>query len=220
MVDELEMLIKEYQVENVVFCDGNFTISRERAARIAEEIIRRKLKIRYAIESRVTEVEEDLFKLLKESGLKRVLLGIESGSQTMLDRFNKGTTVEENIKALEILSKLDIYVSPGFIMLDDRTTLEELQENISFVRLAREIMGNKIRPFDITTKMYPLAGTEFESYLRENGKYRGDIFRPSYKIDNLSVRFIHHLLNLSSRVLFPLRGLLTKEDWDSQWMRE
>jgi len=220
VVDELEILVKEYNVENVVFCDGNFTVSKERAAKIAEEIIRRKLKLRYAIESRVTEVEEELFKLLKESGLRRVLLGIESGSQTMLDRFKKGTTVEQNVKALEILSRLDLYVSPGFIMFDDQTTVEELQENIRFLKVARQIMGKKIRPFDITNRMYPLAGTEFERYLKEGGKYQGDIFTPDYKIDDFSVRFLYHFLNIFSKVIFPIKGLISQEDWDSQWLKD
>lgn len=220
VLDELEILVREYNVKNIVFCDGNFTVSKERASRIAEEIIKRKLKINYAIESRATEVEEDFFKLLKESGLKRIFLGIESGSQTMLERFKKGITVEQNIKALEVLSKLDLYVSPGFIMFDDRTTLEEIQENIRFLKLARRIMGEKIRPFDITTRMYPLAGTEFETYLKENGKYKGDVFNPSYEIEDFSVRFVYHFLNFSNRIISFLKNFVPQEDWDSRWIKD
>lgn len=218
VVDELEVLVKEYKIENVIFCDANFTISKERAAKIATEIIRRKLKLRYAIESRVTEVDERLFRLLKESGLRRVFLGLESGSQSMLDRFRKGVTVEQNLKVLEILSKLDLYVSPGFIMFDDRTSLEELQENAKFLKIVRRIMRDKIRPIDITTKLLPLSGTEFERYLKERGKYRGDVFRFNYKIEDPSVRFIYYFLKVSGTIVSSLKKLFPRKDWDRKWL--
>ncbi|MCD6551737.1 radical SAM protein [Thermotoga sp.] len=219
VVDELEMLVKEYKVENVIFCDANFTVSKERAAKIATEIIRRKLKLRYAIESRVTEVDEKLFKLLKESGLRRVFLGLESGSQSMLNRFRKDVTVEQNLRALEILSKLDLYVSPGFIMFDDRTSLEELQENVRFLRTIRQITGKKIRPVDITTKLLPLSGTEFERYLKEKGKYRGDVFSFNYKIEDPSVRFIYYFLKFFGTIISYLKKLFPGEDWDKKWLK-
>lgn len=222
VVDELEELVKGYKVENVVFCDANFTISKERAARIAEEILRRKIKVRYAIESRVTEVDEELFKLLKESGLRRVFLGLESGSQTMLDRFRKGVTVQQNLKALETMAKLDLYVSPGFIMFDDETTLDEVIENLRFVRLAKRIMGAKIRPIDITNKMLPLAGTEYEKKLKEKGKYEGDVFDFRYKMNDPVVAFLYHFSVTFSKFLYAAKKLFpgSRLNWDELWMRD
>ena len=45
---------------------------------------------------------------------------------------SKDATVEENLKALKILADLDIFVAMGFIMFDDRTSFNELAENMQF----------------------------------------------------------------------------------------
>ncbi len=140
VVDELEYLHKVYGVSCVDFQDATFIgpglAGQRRAFKIADEIIQRGLSLKFRISCTAETVHLPLFRRLSEAGLDGVNIGIESGVQTALDFFNKGTTVQQNIHALEILHKLELmhHSTIGFIMFHQNSSLEELQENIDFLK--------------------------------------------------------------------------------------
>jgi len=138
VIAEIEEIINNYNVNIFYFVDDNFFVDGEkgksRAIDFAEKIIKKNLKISYFIESRVNDVEIELFTLLKKSGLRKVFLGIESGSQTFLDRYHKETTISKNEVAINILRKLSINFEPGFIMFEPYSTIEDLKQNINFIK--------------------------------------------------------------------------------------
>jgi radical SAM superfamily enzyme YgiQ (UPF0313 family) len=138
------MLINTYGVHNIIFNDAEFAggiaINRAQTIEIAQEIIRRNLNIHFSIQCRVNDIDLETFTILKDAGLRRVFLGVESGSQTILDRFKKGVSVQDNINAIETLAKLDMYVSMGFIMFDEETTFDEVSENMDFIKKVKSLM--------------------------------------------------------------------------------
>lgn len=79
----------------------------------------------------------DLLGLLKQAGIQGIFFGIESGSPKQLRRYNKGVTVHENKQALEILRKMGFSIEVGFIFFDHNATLQDLSENLKFIREAR-----------------------------------------------------------------------------------
>ncbi len=60
-------------------------------------------------------------------------LGVESFSDSQLLRFNKNISKEQNLKAIHILSELNIPYNLYFMFLDGKTTIEELKENIKTI---------------------------------------------------------------------------------------
>lgn len=74
-----------------------------------------------------------VYALLKAAGLRRVYLGVESGSPIQLKRFCKGVSVDENKRAIKILRELGLEIEVGFIFFDYLSTLEELRQNIAFI---------------------------------------------------------------------------------------
>ncbi len=136
--DEMKMINEKYGVKTFCFVDNNFFVDgergKDRAVEIAEQLLKRNVNVRFHIESRVNDVEIELFSLLKRSGLRKVFLGIESGCQNVLDRYQKETTVAMNKKAIEILKRLKINWEPGFIMFDPLTTMSELKDNYHFIK--------------------------------------------------------------------------------------
>ena len=76
---------------------------------------------------------KNIYALLKSAGLRRVYLGIESGSRSQLRRYCKGVTVKENSFAIKILRELGLDIEVGFIFFDYLANLDELQENIEFI---------------------------------------------------------------------------------------
>lgn len=109
--------------------------SKKRAQQIAKEIVQHKLSIDYRAEIRPDSVEEgdqDFLKQLKDSGLTRLFVGIESASNPFLKWLNKKTTRERNKKAIEILKKSGIRTTVGKILFGPDTTWEELAESVDF----------------------------------------------------------------------------------------
>jgi hypothetical protein len=80
-------------------------------------------------------IAEDVLSRLMEAGLFSIFLGAESGSQTRLTAYRKGT-VEQNIRALEALDRVGLLPACeiGFIMFDPDGSLKEIEENLDFLR--------------------------------------------------------------------------------------
>jgi len=222
---EMEYLQKEYGVKNFAFNDAEFIGSkgrgRARAKEIAEGILARGWQIQFSIQCRVNDVEEELFTLLKKAGLRKVFLGVESGSQAVLDRFQKDATVEENLKALKILADLDIFVAMGFIMFDDRTSFNELAENMQFLQQVRAVTGKAyLAKVDPVSKVLPFAGTSVEARLKEEKRYRGNSLAFDYAIKDPLVEVLYRLLclftNISRRVkVWRGQSVYREYDWET-----
>lgn len=71
---------------------------------------------------------------LKNIGLRKVFLGLESGSISQLIRYNKGHSPDEALKAIQILKDIGVSIELGFIMFDPLCNLKEVEENINFLK--------------------------------------------------------------------------------------
>jgi radical SAM superfamily enzyme YgiQ (UPF0313 family) len=95
VLEELERLVSEYGVNYVRFCDDVFGIRRPWLERLLEGMRSRRLALRFECLARVDLLKTDLLERMKRAGLARVYLGVESGSQKMLDRMNRGTRLTQ-----------------------------------------------------------------------------------------------------------------------------
>lgn len=138
IVDEIEIVLnsgpfEEHKADYIWFCVDEFVgpkvNGKAHAERIAEVILKRGLRPRLEADCRADQVSFPLFSLLKQAGLRRVYLGVESFVQSVLDGFRKGSTVESNVSALRVLGQLGIDYSIGIIMFGPETTFEEFQKN-------------------------------------------------------------------------------------------
>ncbi len=170
VVAELEELVRRYGVHTIIFVDDNFMGAgpkgRQRATRIAQLIIEKGLELSLILSCRANDVDWDTFAKLKKAGLTRVFVGMESGVQSALDRLRKHVSVEQNLRAVQILSDLDIRWDLGFMIYDPDTTFEELQENVRFLR------KNRLYEFKAATLLLNglvvFPGTPVETQLRRD----------------------------------------------------
>lgn len=164
VVAEMVELAEKWGVRAFRFSDDNFFGScrkgKVRAQELAQLLIQRDTGLRFMIECRVSDVEPRLFSLLKQAGLSRANVGVESGVSRALQSFNKKISVEQNKRALSILKELGIGYHPNFILIDAETKLEELRENWAFFKETRiyriaeafhVIFGNRLGLFAGTT---------------------------------------------------------------------
>ncbi|HUW14401.1 MAG TPA: radical SAM protein [Anaerolineae bacterium] len=71
--------------------------------------------------------------LCQEAGLHRLLLGVESGSSTVLGRFRKGISVDEAVFAMRLLTALGIGLRTTFITFDPLMNFAELKDDLAFL---------------------------------------------------------------------------------------
>lgn len=133
VVDYIENAQRSYNVFSFCFIDNNFIGTIKHASNIANEIIKRGLKLRYSIETRVDNLNDEILKLLKKSGVRKISLGLESGSDAFLLRYNKGTTVDQNVHALNLLQRYRINVEPQIIMFYPDASYAEIGETLDFI---------------------------------------------------------------------------------------
>ena len=137
--EELSQLISGFpHVDLISFTDDNFlgfnSRFHSRALEIARHIHSLKPDLAFEIVCRVDAVEREPFRELASLGMAGVYLGIESGVQRVLDSFRKETTVEQNSRAIEILSDIGVGCDVGFITFSPGMTLPEVRQNLLFLK--------------------------------------------------------------------------------------
>jgi anaerobic magnesium-protoporphyrin IX monomethyl ester cyclase len=144
VIDEIQYLLELYKEKPIYeifyFNDENFIgpgkKGVQRAVEIAQEILQRNLNISFEIFCRADSFNghEEAVKTLSQAGLISALVGLESGYQKGLSNFGKGTTVNQNVKTIELFKKYNIITSSsGFLMFNPYSTFKELEENAKFL---------------------------------------------------------------------------------------
>lgn len=205
VVDEIEMLIKRYGARKFTYVDENFIglgkTGQERAKQICTEILKRNLDIEFYMECRPNDITEEVASLLSQAGCKLVFLGCESGSTAVLKQLGRGgLTREINIQALSILKKYGIKFTVGFIMFTPYANMEDIKQNLSFLRFAHnQYVENYVRiptysvnPFTI---LLPYKHTKFYEEILQSKNYTTNNDRDyTYICQNAHVELLKRLL--------------------------
>jgi anaerobic magnesium-protoporphyrin IX monomethyl ester cyclase len=134
VVDELEFLVKNFHAQQFSFLDDAFSVNQERVKEICLEIQRRNLKITWDCETRVDMVTRELLQLMKDSGCIAVWLGIEAGSQMVLDAMGKGYTLETIKKTFKMVEEVGLMTVASVVLGFPEETPETLRETTKFVQ--------------------------------------------------------------------------------------
>jgi len=106
--------IQRLGYDSLWIADDNFTLNlaflKEFCQRMAGK------KIGWSCLSRVTGINEEISRLMKEAGCRRVYLGLETGSQDTLQLMNKRATLDEGINAVQQFRKAGIETAAFFIV--------------------------------------------------------------------------------------------------------
>jgi hypothetical protein len=137
IIEWIDYAIKTYNIQRIDFMDDSFLNNRLFIEHFFD-LLNQKLtdsskypRIKINFQARANEILRFQDTLLKNKRfINCIEIGTESYSQTQLDRWNKNTTVLDNIKANEFLSKSNIPYINFYLWFDAKTTLEELDENI------------------------------------------------------------------------------------------
>jgi radical SAM superfamily enzyme YgiQ (UPF0313 family) len=161
-------LIKEqYHPDQVRIVDDVLGIDRRWVRAWHDAVLARDAVIPFECLSRADLMDEEMARLLKEVGCRRIHFGAESGSQKVLDAMKKGTTVAQIRRVAEVCRSLDIetyfYMMVGYLG-------EQWDDLKLSVKLLRETRPDVFS----TTIAYPLPGTEFHEQVRDRMMLEGE----------------------------------------------
>ena len=182
VVREMELLHEEGGTKIFLFQDDDFPLFgqvwRRWANEFVDELHRTGLsrKVIWKMNCRADAVDRDLFIRMRDAGLYLVYMGLESGSEQGLETLHKQITVEQNLKAVEILKSIGLMFEYGFMLLDPSSTFESIRENINFLRT---ILADGCLPVTFC-RMLPYDGTPIKDELVRTGRLRGDVCNPDY----------------------------------------
>ncbi len=135
IVDEMEQLHGIDKNKVIYFKDDTLTMcSSDWFRGMRDELKKRKLKIKWGCNARVDTVDKEKLELMKEAGCTGLSFGVESGSQKIIDFYNKGIKIEQAIDTFNLCRKLKLRTL-AFIMLGAPIeTREDLEMTYQLVR--------------------------------------------------------------------------------------
>jgi len=196
VVDHIEFLMQTYNISMVYFWDDDTFVSPRHFSRIAEEILKRNLDIQIGVRgirsNELDRMDDKDLNLLEQVGVKFLHIGVENGSQRMLDLMKKGITVEQSFSANRKLARHGNIV-PMYNMLTGipSETLEDLEETGRFMLQMMEENPHAI--IHAPNKLIPYPGGEaYEIAIKhgfkaprkpedwKNMDQEGDVYFPWY----------------------------------------
>ncbi len=169
LVDEYEYLHERYGVKQIGFVDPIFPLNKKILFQFCEELMRRGLhkKLCWLSETRVDRVDRESLRIMRASGCRRLLFGIESGVDLLLENVNKTFTTETTRKAIRMCREEGID-SVGLFMIGlPGETPEMTRQTVDFAKS----IDLDFAKFAITV---PFPGSQMFEDLRREGRLNRD----------------------------------------------
>ena len=161
LITEIEELVRKYNYRELIIDDDCFTQKIDYVMEFCDKY--EKIKRSFICQSRADTIckHPDVFKRMKEVGLRMLFIGFESGNQRILNLLRKGTKVEQNYRAAEICHELGIEIFANYMLGIPTETKEEAMDTIKMIRT--------IKPEWPSPAFYtPIVGTDLYDYCKKN----------------------------------------------------
>lgn len=134
VVAEIEEFYTRQGIREVDVFDYEFTGIRSRVMKICQLLQEKNLDIIWACRSRIDTVDEALLIEMHKAGCRRIYFGIEFGSQELLDRVQKGISVEQIKATIKTCRRLDIKCLGFFLIGAPGDTRQSVRETVAFAK--------------------------------------------------------------------------------------
>src|SRR5262249_266896 len=157
MALRLQELWDRYRFDDINFQDDPFFTSRDRIRALAERIVASGMKITWAATMRADQgvrLPEETWEKCKQSGLRRLLVGVESGSNEMLRRIRKDIKIEQVFATAEKMVRFGIAGNFPFIVGFPEETDSQVQASLDVAKRLRSMSSDFQTPI-FYFKPYP-----------------------------------------------------------------
>jgi magnesium-protoporphyrin IX monomethyl ester (oxidative) cyclase len=161
IADELEIVLKDYNANAILFEDDLFSVSKKRVRDLIDLLKQKGLahKAKYYVAARTSQIDEEWVEIYKELGVVRVEFGIESGNDDIAAYLKTGISdMATNKKAIRMLNQAGIGVYASFIAGSRPETPAQLKDTWKMMKWIRKSSYLNQSGINIAT---PLPGTDF-----------------------------------------------------------
>lgn len=168
MAMRLKELWDKYHFDDVNFQDETFFTRGDRVRVLADRIVESGMKITWAATMRADQgvrLPEQVWALCKQSGLRRLLVGVESGSNEMLKRIRKDIKIEQVYATAEKMLKYNIAGHFPFIVGFPDESDASIQATLDCAKKLRSLSPDFLTPI-YYFKPYPGSELVIEAVAR------------------------------------------------------
>ena len=184
IIAEIRECMNKYNIRNFIFWSDIFNQDREWTVNLCEKIIKSGLKFTWSANTRADTADLKMAKLMHKAGCRLVSLGVESGSQFILDKIGKNITLDEIRDTVDAFKKAKIKIYNYFVLglpWDDEATMSET------IDFAIELDSDFVSFYTAT----PLPGTRFYNFIKnelheEVESYENAYYEPCVNTYSLS----------------------------------
>jgi anaerobic magnesium-protoporphyrin IX monomethyl ester cyclase len=149
MALRLKELWDQYQFNDVNFQDETFFTKRDRVQSMADRIVESGMKITWAATMRADQgirLPDEVWKRCKQSGLRRLLVGVESGSNAVLKRIRKDIKIEQVFEVAEKMVRFDLAGHFPFIVGFPEESDADIQASLDCATKLRSMSPDFLTP--------------------------------------------------------------------------
>lgn len=179
IIAEIRECMNKYNIRNFIFWSDIFNQDREWTVNLCEKIIKSGLKFTWSANTRADTADLKMAKLMHKAGCRLVSLGVESGSQFILDKIGKNITLDEIRDTVDAFKKAKIKIYNYFVLglpWDDEATIAET------IDFAIELDSDFVSFYTAT----PLPGTRFYNFIKNELHEEIESFDNAYYVPCVS----------------------------------
>jgi magnesium-protoporphyrin IX monomethyl ester (oxidative) cyclase len=133
VVEEMELLYNKYGVREFRFFDDNISWDKKRMIEICDEIIKRKMDIRWDTPNgiAISTLDEQVLKKMKQAGYYKAIFGIESGCVDTLRKIRKPVSLDFSKRIIDRCNELGIWTWSTFVIgfpFEDENSIKQTME--------------------------------------------------------------------------------------------
>jgi radical SAM superfamily enzyme YgiQ (UPF0313 family) len=137
VLDALEKAVARAPVKMLQIKDDTFTTNRKRVVALCRGIRERNLRFLWSCDTRVDVLGDELLREMRLAGCERLSLGVESGSQKILDAIDKKITPDEILASTDLAKKYGIKLRYYMMVGNRGETRATFDETLAFLQRAK-----------------------------------------------------------------------------------
>lgn len=203
MILQLEKYIDLFQIRSFRFIDDTFTATPARVIRFCKLLIEKGYNLTWSCLSRPDTLNPEMLDWMKKAGCVRLYIGIESGSQKILDFYTKGVDVVKAREQVRVAADKGFELMGFFMVGAPNEDKQDVKQSIRFAVDAgfEFIVISKLMPYP-GTALYPLLKDQLNfSLLPYKHEYKdAELEKKAY----LQQRYFMRQFYLNPRVVWRI----------------
>lgn len=140
VIKEIEYYKENYDIHAFNFLDLTFTANPRRSQELCEAIIEKKINIKWWCETRAN-IPLDLLDIMYRAGCRYLVMGVETGSEKVMQNLHKGISKNQINNVVEYATKIGINVQCYFMFSHLGETFEDAMETLNYMDYLKDKFG-------------------------------------------------------------------------------